>query len=484
MDFRNMAYTGIQSILRLLLVGSAKLKIKGIYKNGNKFTAKVRIPIDLKKHYPKGKTHLQEPLGTADYTEAIKKATPILVQWQKDFKALRAGKRPPEGVLKSYPIGNDLARAAGDEDQEAEAVDDRYIKEAERRARESAKKSGTILTQDQFYRLAHEIYHEDIRIEDVLNPAEINLLTTKGHLRHDFRLTDALRIYLETHPKGTIKTVKDMSNYSIDGLINSQGDLILADPKEQKSGALNRHNLEAWIKEMVERQGLTTGTALRRLGQVKAILNHVFVVRQISNVGFLVDRLVVPNVGKDAKATHSPPPHELKAILETFKNDPLITLLVFLGCRIAEVSGLKISDLHLTEKHPYICIRPNEIRGLKTANSTRDIPVFGQSLAALKGVIKKYSNDTFLLPQYAHETGASSASQTLNKRLKTQGYSNVKTHSFRHSLKDLLRNSGCPESLMDEIQGHGSQTISRNYGNGTSIEIKTKALAKAYKLIQ
>lgn len=465
-------------------MGAAELKVKGIYKNGNNYSVKMRIPVDLKMHYPKGKTHLQEPLRTADYTEAIKKATPILAQWRKDFKALRAGKRPPEGVLKAHPIGKDIARALGDEDQEADAVDERYIKEAKRRASESAKKSGKTLSQDQFYRLADAIYQDGIDIEDVLNPAEIHLLTTKGHMRHDLRLTDALRIYLETHPKGDIKTVTDMSNYSIDGLINSQGDLLLADPKEQKAGALNRHNLEAWIKEMVEKQGLTTGTALRRLSQVKAILNQVFIVRQIPNVGFLVDRLVVPNAGKDAKTTHSPQPQELKAILDTFKDDPLVTLLVYIGCRIAEVTGLKMSDLHLTEKHPYICIRPNEIRGLKTANSSRDIPVFGQSLAALKGVIKKHSNESYLLPQYATENGASSASQTLNKRLKTKGYLNVKTHSFRHSLKDLLRNSGCPESLMDEIQGHGSQTISRSYGQGASIEIKTKALAKAYQLIK
>ena len=373
-----MQYTGTQSILKLLFMGAANLKVKGIYLNGKKYSVKIRIPIDLLNHYPKGKTHLQMPLGTSNYLEAIKKAVPILEQWRRDFKALRSGKRPPESVLKTYTIGKDLISVLGIEELEADAVDDRLMKEADRRAHETAKRVGQTLTQAQLLQLADKFYREELSIEDVLNPAEIHLLMTKGHLSHDIRLSDALRIYLESHPYGEKQTIKDMSNYSIDGLIASQGDLILADPQLKLDGALTRQNLEAWIKEMVHTNGLATGTANRRLNQVKAILKQVAIVRQIPNMGFIVDRLVVANAGKDAKVTHSPPPHELKSILEAFSDDPLITLLVFLGCRIAEVTGLKLTDLHLEEKHPYISIRPNEIRGLKTANSSRDVPVLGQ----------------------------------------------------------------------------------------------------------
>lgn len=465
-------------------MGSANLKVKGIYKNGNNFTAKVRIPIDLKKHYPKGKKHLQKPLGTDDYIEAIKKATPILEQWDKEFKDLRAGKQPSVEALKAFPIGKDISNAIGIEDLEFDAIDDRLIKEAERRAKVSTKKNGKSLTQDQFHRLAETIYGEGIDLEDVLNPAEMLLLKSKGHIKLDIKLSDALTIYLETHHNGGKKTIKDMANYSIDGLIASQGDLVLADPQKNKEGALSRQHLEAWLKEMVEIDGLKTGTAKRRLNQVKAILRQVFVVRQISNVAFLVDRLVVPNSGRDAKDIHSPPPHELKAILESFKDDPLITLLVFLGCRIAEVSGLKISDLHLTERLAYISIRPNEIRGLKTAQSARDVPVFGKSLEALEAIKMKYSNETYLLPQYAKQRGANNASQTLNKRLTTKGFTLVNTHSFRHALKDLLRNSGCPDSLAEDIQGRGRDSIARGYGKGYSLDRKAEALQAAYALIK
>lgn len=477
-----MAYTGIQSILKLLFMGAAHLKIKGIYLNGKKYSVKVRIPIDLKKHYPKGKTHLQTPLGTADYTDAIRNAVPILEQWQKDFKALRAGKRAPEGVLKTYPIGKDLARAVGDEGLEADAIDSRYIKEAEKRVRESAKKTGDKLTQDQFYKLADAVYREGLSIDDVLNPAEINLLTLKGHIRHDLRLSDALRIYLETHTKGGIKTVKVMAEYSMDGLIASQGDLILDDPKLALEGSLGRLHLQAWIKEMVA-NGLKTETAQRRLNHVKAILKRVALERHIPNIGFIVDGVGVVGVGSDSKKKYVPSPEELGAFLRVFKDDPVARLLVFLGGRISELSGMRMSDIHLTGKQPYISIKPNSIRGVKTANSTRDIPVFGRSLEALQEIITKHSDSTYLLPQYAKERGGNNASGTMNKRFKAKGYPHLTTHCFRHALKDLLRNSNCPESLLEEIQGHGAQTAAKNYGKGSSLERKTKALAEAYSLI-
>lgn len=99
-------YTGLESILRLLAMGQAKLKVKGIYKNGNLFSLKIRIPVDVAHKYPKGQRFLQAPLGTSDYPEAIKKATPILQGWNKDWKAIRQGKGTPAGVIKTglHPV--------------------------------------------------------------------------------------------------------------------------------------------------------------------------------------------------------------------------------------------------------------------------------------------------------------------------------------------------------------------------------------------
>lgn len=461
----------------------ASLKVKGIYKNGGRYSAKVRIPIDLKKHYPKGKTWLQKPLGTPDYLEAIKRATPILEQWREDFKRLRAGKPPSQSVLQLHPIGKDLARAIGVADLESDVVDARFQDEAERRARDVAKKTGKSLTKDQIQSLAEGIYRDNsIELESVMNPAEIRLLKGSGHINLPLRLSDALDIYLSTHDKGGKRSVQTMGRYSMDGLIASQGDLVIADPNLKVENSITRRHLQAWIKEVVA-GGLKTETAQRKLNQVKAILKRVALERQIPNIDFIVEGVCVVGVGSDSKKKHVPSPEELGGFLRAFKDDPVATLLVFLGGRISEVTGLMMSDLHLNEKQPYISIKPNSVRELKTANSTRDIPVFGRSLEALQEIITQYSDSTYLFPQYANERGGDNASGALNKRFKKRGFPNLTTHCLRHALKDLLRNSNCPESLLDEIQGHGTQTAAKNYGKGSSLERKAKALAEAYSLI-
>jgi integrase len=50
------------------------------------------------------------------------------------------------------------------------------------------------------------------------------------------------------------------------------------------------------------------------------------------------------------------------------------------------------------------------------------------------------------------------------------------THSFRHALKDRLRNAGVSEELSKAILGHGTMSISDRYGSGFSLERKAEAL--------
>ena len=75
----------------------------------------------------------------------------------------------------------------------------RFQDEAERRARDVAKKTGKSLTKDQLQSLAYEIYMDNsIKLESVMNPAEIRLLKGSGHINLPLRLSDALDIYLST----------------------------------------------------------------------------------------------------------------------------------------------------------------------------------------------------------------------------------------------------------------------------------------------
>jgi len=41
-------------------------------------------------------------------------------------------------------------------------------------------------------------------------------------------------------------------------------------------------------------------------------------------------------------------------------------------------------------------------------------------------------------------------------------------HSFRHTFKDALRNSGVDEALSDALTGHSSSSVGRHYGSRLS----------------
>ncbi len=44
-------------------------------------------------------------------------------------------------------------------------------------------------------------------------------------------------------------------------------------------------------------------------------------------------------------------------------------------------------------------------------------------------------------------------------------------HSIRHTVKQQLRDAGCPKDVRDAIQGHASNSISENYGLGHSLAV-------------
>ena len=39
-------------------------------------------------------------------------------------------------------------------------------------------------------------------------------------------------------------------------------------------------------------------------------------------------------------------------------------------------------------------------------------------------------------------------------------------HSFRHSLRDRLRNVNCPSEVVDQIGGWSNKTVGQEYGSG------------------
>ncbi len=51
-------------------------------------------------------------------------------------------------------------------------------------------------------------------------------------------------------------------------------------------------------------------------------------------------------------------------------------------------------------------------------------------------------------------------------------------HSFRHSMRDRLRNVECPSEIIDQIGGWTRESIGEGYGKGHALELKYKWIKK------
>ena len=165
-------------------------------------------------------------------------------------------------------------------------------------------------------------------------------------------------------------------------------------------------------------------------------------------------------------------------------------IMVQTGCRTMEAAGVLLQDLELDGETPYIKIRFNKIRGLKTENSARDVPIFGATLDALKSYLAKqkaYSLNEPAFPRYGRDGGMDAVSQLLNniirKRLSITDKRLV-AYSSRHTMKDKLRELEVAEDMQKAIMGHGTLGNSGSYGAGFARKKMLSILTNAENLDQ
>lgn len=119
------------------------------------------------------------------------------------------------------------------------------------------------------------------------------------------------------------------------------------------------------------------------------------------------------------------------------------------GCRPSELSGLTPDRIHIDCDIPFIQIRPG-VRKLKTRQSSRDIPLLGASLDALKPFAKTG------FPTYSDNPGWSACvAQYLDRNglLETPRHS---AYSLRHSFETRMRSADVPYDLRTLLMGHSS----------------------------
>jgi integrase len=157
----------------------------------------------------------------------------------------------------------------------------------------------------------------------------------------------------------------------------------------------------------------------------------------------------------------------------------LIALISDTGMRLSEALGLQVEDLVLETNIPYIELKPNDVRTLKTSTSRRQIPLVGAALQVARH-IKNTCSSSYCFPRYISDQSckANSASAAGNKWLKTISKSIV-IHGFRHSFRDRLRAVETPTEVIDQLGGWSITSVGQGYGEGYKLDV----LHKYMKLI-
>ena len=149
----------------------------------------------------------------------------------------------------------------------------------------------------------------------------------------------------------------------------------------------------------------------------------------------------------------------------------LIALISDTGMRLAEATGLAVSDLVLDHEVPHVIVQQHQWRSLKTSSSERKIPLVGASHWAVQRIMTT-SDSPYAFPRYnkTGTTNANSASAGLNKWLKAYVPDGCSIHSLRHSIRDRLRAVECPSEMIDQIGGWARESVGQGYGVGYNLK--------------
>ncbi len=255
------------------------------------------------------------------------------------------------------------------------------------------------------------------------------------------------------------------------------GDLPVDQYKRAQANELVAHLLK---------DGKKTQTVRRYLNYITPVIKVALREWEIEKSS-VFEGLRIPNLGSDSVDRNPFSVDEIRMMQSAcrLKDDDirhLIALVSDTGVRLAEAVGLTMQDISLKGPVPYINLRVAEHRPLKTPQSVRKVPLVGAALWAAERLCEERGDAFAAFPRYRAADGkvlATSASNARSKYLHSLGLPEGKTmHSFRHAMRDRLRNAGVAEEPTDKLLGWAHNSVGRGYGKGHSIEFLHNEMLK------
>jgi integrase len=313
-----------------------------------------------------------------------------------------------------------------------------------------------------------ERYWDSLRMEMICS-RELGLCAAPEVMAvavQQFSLPEALALYQRLKGGEKTKLFFEGSERSMRYLIDCVGHESLTDLAPSDAGKFRDYLFD---------RGMASASVKRVISSVRAILNIAIKEYGLERAN-IFNGTFIPTDAQTKKRLPVPDDVILKVQWECQSLDDqqrwMIALISDTGMRLSEVCGLSHSDIKLDCSIPHIDLIEHPWRRLKTSSSIRKIPLVGTSLWAA-GRIKSQGGE-FAFSKYCDggQCNANSASAALNKWLKPRVPQGCVIHSFRHSLRDRLREVECPADVIDAIGGWVTEGVGHQYGKGHSLKVK------------
>lgn len=292
-------------------------------------------------------------------------------------------------------------------------------------------------------------------------------------------IKDAFAVYLGAHVKGDDKKFSRDVERAEERIVALLGDKAVSETSREDARRLVAYLLDSGIKT----------TSVRRYIHTYRAVWTSYAHERSPHLPNIFARIAIKGEGLDSTQRGVYAPDALSAIVTACvaADDDirwLIALQVETGMRIAEVAGCELADFKLNGDTPHIELRRHPWRDTKT-HKPRSVALVGVSLWAARRIVETATpGQRFAFPRYTGpnkageiECKGTHASNTACKWLKGKGFE-AGTHAFRHTIKDRLREVGCPKDLHDRITGHATQDVGDDYGRSQLLQLQRDWLDK------
>ncbi|QIO73935.1 tyrosine-type recombinase/integrase [Rhizobium leguminosarum bv. trifolii] len=242
---------------------------------------------------------------------------------------------------------------------------------------------------------------------------------------------------------------------------------------------------------MLSKEGIKPSTVRRDLNDLKGVFS-LYRDKKLRSMDNPFAGLELPKSVVSDKAVRDALPGEVvsatrKLIFDKANPDlkAIWRLLEGTGCRLAEVTGLRVQDVVLHGEAPHIKVVAHKGRQLKNASSRRDVPLVDDALSAAHEAIRNAGTGEYAFPRYSGPTGPNTASQSLMKWLRKVTINPLHAvHSLRHNMADRCDLAGVHPTDKAAILGHlNPGATEKHYGSEAVKRIRlTRAMEKALRI--